>query len=79
MAEKVINDELTSAVLDDGMMPVAINALGERSAEYNAEDLVGLPDETTVKGQAAKAKKVAGSSPAVSPAGPGAGVPGIGG
>jgi hypothetical protein len=78
MAEKVINDELTSAVLDDGMMPVAINALGERSAEYNAEDLVGLPDETTVKGQAAKAKKAAGSSPAVSPAGPGA-VPGIGG
>lgn len=73
MAEKVINDELTSAVLDDGMMPVAINALGERSAEYNAEDLVGLPDETT-----AKAKKAAGSSPAVSPAGPGA-VPGIGG
>lgn len=73
MAEKVINDELTSAVLDDGMMPVAINALGERSAEYNAEDLVGLPDETTVKGQAAKAKKAA-----VSPAGPGA-VPGIGG
>lgn len=79
MAEKVINDELTSAVLDDGMMPVAINAAGERSAEYNAEDLVGLPDETTVKGQAAKAKKAAGSSPAVSPAGPGAGVPGIGG
>lgn len=78
MAEKVINDELTSAVLDDGMMPVAINALGERSAEYNAEDLVGLPDETTVKGQAAKAKKAAGSSPVVSPAGPGA-VPGIGG
>lgn len=79
MAEKVINDELTSAVLDDGMMPVAINALGERSAEYNAEDLVGLPDETTVKGQAAKAKKAAGSSPAAaSPAGPGA-VPGIGG
>lgn len=59
MAEKVINDELTSAVLDDGMMPVAINAAGERSAEYNAEDLVGLPDETTVKGQAAKAKKAA--------------------
>lgn len=79
MAEKVINDELTSAVLDDGMMPVAINAAGERSAEYNAEDLVGLPDETTVKGQAAKAKKAEGSSPAVSPAGPGAGVPGIGG
>lgn len=78
MAEKVINDELTSAVLDDGMMPVAINAAGERSAEYNAEDLVGLPDETTVKGQAAKAKKAAGASPAVSPAGPGA-VPGIGG
>ena len=78
MAEKVINDELTSAVLDDGMMPVAINAAGERSAEYNAEDLVGLPDETTVKGQAAKAKKAAGSSPTVSPAGPGA-VPGIGG
>lgn len=76
MAEKVINDELTSAVLDDGMMPVAINAAGERSAEYNAEDLVGLPDETTVKGQAAKAKKAAGASPA--PAGPGA-VPGIGG
>ena len=76
MAEKVINDELTSAVLDDGMMPVAINALGERSAEYNAEDLVGLPDETTVKGQAAKAKKAAGSSPAV--AVPGA-APGIGG
>jgi hypothetical protein len=76
MAEKVINDELTSAVLDDGMMPVAINALGERSAEYNAEDLVGLPDETTVKGQAAKAKKAAGSSPAA--AVPGA-VPGIGG
>jgi hypothetical protein len=75
MAEKVINDELTSAVLDDGMMPVAINAAGERSAEYNAEDLVGLPDETTVKGQAAKAKKAAGSSPA---AVPGA-VPGIGG
>jgi hypothetical protein len=75
MAEKVINDELTSAVLDDGMMPVAINALGERSAEYNAEDLVGLPDETTVKGQAAKAKKAAGSSPA----GPAAVSPGIGG
>lgn len=74
MAEKVINDELTSAVLDDGMMPVAINAAGERSAEYNAEDLVGLPDETTVKGQAAKAKKAEGASPA----GPGA-VPGIGG
>lgn len=71
MAEKVINDELTSAVLDDGMMPVAINALGERSAEYNAEDLVGLPDETTVKGQAAKAKKAASSSPGA--------VPGIGG
>lgn len=76
MAEKVINDELTSAVLDDGMMPVAINAAGERSAEYNAEDLVGLPDETTVKGQAAKAKKAAGASPAA--AVPGA-VPGIGG
>jgi hypothetical protein len=76
MAEKVINDELTSAVLDDGMMTVAINAAGERSAEYNAEDLVGLPDETTVKGQAAKAKKAAGSSPAGSPA---AAVPGIGG
>lgn len=69
MAEKVINDELTSAVLDDGMMPVAINALGERSAEYNAEDLVGLPDETTVKGQAAKAKKAAGSSPAAAVSG----------
>lgn len=76
MAEKVINDELTSAVLDDGMMPVAINAEGERSAEYNAEDLVGLPDETTVKGQAAKAKKAAGSSPVA--AVPGA-VPGVGG
>lgn len=76
MAEKVINDELTSAVLDDGMMPVAINALGERSAEYNAEDLVGLPDETTVKGQAAKAKKAASSSPAA--AVPGA-APGVGG
>lgn len=76
MAEKVINDELTSAVLDDGMMPVAINAAGERSAEYNAEDLVGLPDETTVKGQAAKAKKAASSSPAA--AVPGA-VPGVGG
>lgn len=76
MAEKVINDELTSAVLDDGMMPVAINAAGERSAEYNAEDLVGLPDETTVKGQAAKAKKAASSSPAA--AVPGA-APGIGG
>lgn len=75
MAEKVINDELTSAVLDDGMMPVAINAAGERSAEYNAEDLVGLPDETTVKGQAAKAKKAAGASPA----GPAAVSPGIGG
>lgn len=75
MAEKVINDELTSAVLDDGMMPVAINAAGERSAEYNAEDLVGLPDETTVKGQAAKAKKAAD----VSPAGPAAVSPGIGG
>jgi len=75
MAEKVINDELTSAVLDDGMMPVAINAAGERSAEYNAEDLVGLPDETTVKGQEAKAKKAAG----VSPAGPAAVSPGIGG
>ena len=75
MAEKVINDELTSAVLDDGMMPVAINAAGERSAEYNAEDLVGLPDETTVKGQAAKAKKAAGSSPA----GPAVVSPGIGG
>ena len=75
MAEKVINDELTSAVLDDGMMPVAINAAGERSAEYNAEDLVGLPDETTVKGQAAKAKKAASSSPA----GPAAVSPGIGG
>lgn len=74
MAEKVINDELTSAVLDDGMMPVAINALGERPAEYNAEDLVGLPDETTVKGQAEKAKKAASPTPA----GPGA-VPGIGG
>lgn len=77
MAEKVINDELTSAVLDDGMMPVAINALGGRSAEYNAEDLVGLPDETTVKGQAAKAKKAAGSSPVA--AGPAAVSPGIGG
>lgn len=77
MAEKVINDELTSAVLDDGMMPVAINALGERSAEYNAEDLVGLPDETTVKGQAAKAKKAAGSSPAA--AVPGAASPVVGG
>lgn len=76
MAEKVINDELTSAVLDDGMMPVAINALGERSAEYNAEDLVGLPDETTVKGQAAKAKKAAGSSPAAAVPGT---APGIGG
>lgn len=76
MAEKVINDELTSAVLDDGMMPVAINAAGERSAEYNAEDLVGLPDETTVKGQAAKAKKEAGSSPA---AVPGAASPVVGG
>lgn len=79
MAEKVINDELTSAVLDDGMMPVAINAAGERSAEYNAEDLVGLPDETTVKGQAAKAKKAAGSSPAASPVGPGAASPVVGG
>jgi hypothetical protein len=75
MAQKEINDALTSAVLDEaGMITVAINAEGDRKAEYNAEDLVGLPDETTVKGQAAKAK--ASSHPA-SPV-PGA-VPGVGG
>lgn len=77
MAQKEINDALTSAVLDEaGMITVAINAEGDRKAEYNAEDLVGLPDETTVKGQAAKAKAEASSHPA-SPV-PGA-VPGIGG
>lgn len=75
MAQKEINDALTSAVLDEaGMITVAINAEGDRKAEYNAEDLVGLPDETTVKGQAAKAKD---SSHTASPV-PGA-VPGVGG
>lgn len=77
MAQKEINDALTSSVLDEaGMITVAINAEGDRKAEYNAEDLVGLPDETTVKGQAAKAKAGASSHPA-SPV-PGA-VPGVGG
>jgi len=56
MAEK-INDVLTSAKLDDGMETVAINAAGDRAVVYNAEDLVGLPDETTVKGQEELAKK----------------------
>lgn len=77
MAQKEINDALTSAVLDEaGMITVAINAEGDRKAEYNAEDLVGLPDETTVKGQAAKAKAEA-SSHSTSPV-PGA-APGVGG